>query len=399
MRVLLIDVNCKGSSTGQIVYNLYSHLNSHGDEAAVCYGRGERINERNIFKFGLDWETYLHAFLTRITGYTGCFSFFSTRRLIKFIETFRPDVVHIHELHAYFVNIKQLLEYLAEKKIKVVHTLHCEFSYTGKCGHSVECEKWKTECNNCPHLQDYVSTVLFDHTKHMQKVKREAFANIKDLVIIAPSKWLADRAKESFFRDRLVKVIHNGIDTNVFHPVNATDLRSELRIAPDDKVILALAPNLMSKEKGGKHVLKIAKDVNNPHIMFVLVGVDEPEKVKPHNDRVIVKGRIYDKGLLAQYYSLADVFLICSERENFPTTCLEAQACGTPVCGFKTGGVGETLIGSDELLADYGNVSKLVSIINKQNKITADNRITLASKTKEQFGLEAMLNDYMGLYK
>ena len=109
MKVLLIDVNCKDSSTGRIVYDMYTSINSSGNIAAVCYGRGRELAEPNIIKFGLDWETALHAILTRITGYTGCFSYFSTRRLMKFIREFRPDVVHIHELHAYFVNTKPLL--------------------------------------------------------------------------------------------------------------------------------------------------------------------------------------------------------------------------------------------------------------------------------------------------
>lgn len=362
MRVLLIDVNCKGSSTGQIVYNLYSYLNSRSDEAAVCYGRGEKIDEKNIFKFGLDWETYLHAFFTRLTGYTGCFSFFSTRRLIKYIEHFKPDVVHIHELHAYFVNIKQLLEYLGKKGIKVVHTLHCEFSYTGKCGHSVDCEKWKTECGKCPHLHDYVSTMLFDHTKQMQKAKREAFARIKDLTIVTPSQWLADRAKQSFFGDRPIEVVHNGIDTSIFRPVDSSSLRKELGIKPDEKVILALAPNLMSKEKGGAFVLQIAKELKEESIRFVLVGVDKPEEIA--DLRIIVKGRVYDKQLLAQYYSMADIFVICSERENYPTTCLEAQACGTPVCGFKTGGTIETVVGQlKQNFVDYGDIDGLTQVI------------------------------------
>ena len=105
MKILLIDVNCKNSSTGKILYDLYTGVNESGNEAAVCYGRGKKIKEHNIFKFGLDVETYIHALLTRITGFTGCFSPFSTIRLIRFIKKFKPDVVHIHELHAYFVNI------------------------------------------------------------------------------------------------------------------------------------------------------------------------------------------------------------------------------------------------------------------------------------------------------
>ena len=134
MKILLIDVNCKKSSTGQIVYDLYQSINSSGDNAVVAYGRGQKIIEEGIYKFGLDFETLFHAGMTRLTGYMGKYSFFSTWRLLKYIKKFKPDIVHIHELHAYFVNIKSLLKFLKKNKIKTLFTLHCDFMFTGKCG-------------------------------------------------------------------------------------------------------------------------------------------------------------------------------------------------------------------------------------------------------------------------
>ena len=392
MKVLLIDVNCKSSSTGQIVYNLYSYLNEHGDEAAVCYGRGEKIIEKNIFKFGLDWETYLHALLTRITGYTGCFSFFSTRRLIRFIERFDPDVVHIHELHAYFVNIKQLLDYLAKKKIKVIHTLHCEFSYTGKCGHSVECERWKSECGHCPHLKDYPATLFFDHTRHMIKVKRNCFAAIDDLIITTPSQWLADRAKESFFRDREIKVIHNGIDTSVFYPRNTDELRKKHRIDPAEKIVLAVAPDLMSENKGGKYVLALAERLKE--VRFILIGANE----KPYEwENVISLGPIYDKDLLAQYYTLADVFVICSKRENYPTTCMEAVCCGTPVVGFDVGGIREATPGKLGQFVPYGQVEELKAVIEPVISFDYRSVKSLFEEARQKSSITRMCDQYLEL--
>lgn len=398
MKVLLIDVNCKGSSTGQIVYNLYSFLNKNGDEAAVCYGRGKKIKENNIYKFGLDWETYLHAFLTRITGYTGCFSYFSTRRLIKFIENYNPDVVHIHELHAYFVNIAQLLKYLAKKNIKVVHTLHCEFSYTGKCGHSVECDKWKNTCDNCPHLSDYPSTLFFDHTKTMHQQKKKYFENLQFLTIVTPSQWLANRAKESFFKNRNIEVIHNGVDISIFKPVVYSNLKKQLGIKNDEIVVLSVAPNLMSNEKGGRFVLDIAEKLKKQPVRFVMIGIDHPEEI--HESNIIAMGRINDKSLLAKYYSMADLFLICSERENYPTTCLEAQACGTAICGFDTGGTKETSIFSNNVFVEYGNIEIIIKEINKI-VLTGHSKDTLIEhkNNKNLIGINNFLSESVGLYR
>lgn len=396
MKVLLIDVNCKNSSTGKIVYDIYTAVNEKGDEAAACYGRGEKIHEKNIFKFGMDIETYVHALLTRITGFTGCFSPFSTFRLIRFIKKFKPDVVHIHELHAYFVNIKPLINYLKKNKIKTVMTLHCEFAYTGKCGHSVECEKWQTECGDCPHLKDYPSTLFFDHTKFMFNEKKKLFEDFDNLTIVTPSKWLADRAQKSLLGNKTIRVIHNGIDTDVFSPKDTSGLRKKHNISDDEKVILAVAPNLMSDIKGGKHVLALADIMKEPNVRFILIGVDE--EVKSPNDRVIILPRIYDKDLLAQYYSLSDVFVICSKRENFPTTCIEAQCCGATVCGFDTGGTRETILFETEhSCVQYGDIEGLVNVI--QNRLSnLPKKSTIEGIAIAEYRVEHMFNEYSKLY-
>lgn len=270
-RILLIDVNCKGSSTGKIVYDLYSNIHMNGREAAICYGRGEIVKEKNIYKFGLDWETYIHAALARITGYNGCFSPLSTKRLIKFIEDYKPDLIHLHELHAYFLNIKSLINYIKKKNIPLIWTFHCEYMYTGKCGYAYECFNFQQECGNCPAVRDYPKSLIFDKTKQMFRIKKKILEEL-NFTIITPSQWLAERVKLSFLKNKTIKVIHNGIDTAIFHPIDANDLRKELKIDDNCKVILAVAPDIMSERKGGKEVLKLAQKMKNSNICFVLIG-------------------------------------------------------------------------------------------------------------------------------
>ena len=274
MRILFIDVNCKYSSTGKIVYDLYRNLRKAGHKAAICYGRGELVKEPGIYKFGLDWETCLHAALSRITGYNGCFSYFSTRRLLRYIDYFKPDIIHIHELHAYFVNLAPLINYIKRRKIKVVWTFHCEYMYTGKCGHAYECEKWKTECGGCPYLRDYPKALFLDKTKQMFRRKKELMRDL-DVTVVTPSKWLAGRVKQSFLKDKEVRVVHNGIDTSVFKPVDASRLKRELGIPDKNKVVLSVAPDIMSKRKGGKWILALARKMETQKVKdvtFVLVG-------------------------------------------------------------------------------------------------------------------------------
>ncbi len=395
MRVLLIDVNCKKGSTGKIVYDLYQQLKADGHDAAICYGRGEPIVGENIFKFGLDWETNIHAGLARVTGLNGYFSPLSTKRLIRFIEHFKPDVVHIHELHAYFVNHKQLLTYLKKKRVKVVWTFHCEYMYTGKCGHAYECENWKTECGNCPAIHDYPKSLAFDFTRHMFRQKKRLLQDM-DFTIVTPSKWLADRVKDSFLGDKAIRVIHNGIDTdNVFYPrrkQEIDELKSRYGLG-EKKIVLSVAPNIMDERKGGKTVLEISKSFIGENVHFVLVGADINETI---GDNVTLIKRTANQDELALWYSAADVFLICSKRENFPTTCLEAFCCGTPVVGIDEGGTKETVP------PPYGDfctkdINKLADLVKSriQNEKDVHDAVRIA---KAMYDKKEMYNAYLELY-
>ena len=339
MKVLLIDVNCKYSSTGKIVYDLYSRLNADGHEARIAYGRGDVIDEPGIFKFGIDSETKKHALLARITGKNGCYSPKSTARLIEYIKEFKPDLIHIHELHAYFVNHGQLLEFLKEQQIPVVWTFHCEYMYTGKCGFAYECQQYKSGCGNCPYIHEYVSSFGIDRTAQLLAEKKKSMEGLNLKAIVTPSKWLADKTKETYLYKYNIQVIHNGIDTDgIFYPRPAdVELRSEYGINQDDRLVLAVAPNIMDVRKGGQTVLDLAETM--PNTQFVLVGADG---TKRHSDNVQLIARTKNQDELACWYSEADIFIICSKAENFPTTCIEALCCGTPVVGLDECGTKET---------------------------------------------------------
>lgn len=339
MKILLIDVNCKYSSTGKIVYDLYNRLNADGHEARIAYGRGDVIDEPGIYKFGIDSETKKHALLARITGKNGYYSPKSTKRLIQYIEEFKPDLIHIHELHAYFVNHLELLDYLRQKQIPIVWTFHCEYMYTGKCGFAYECQGYKTGCGNCPYLREYVSSFGIDKTAQMLSDKKAAMAGLNIKAIVTPSKWLADKTKETYLGHYRINVINNGIDTSgIFYPrPKDVDLRKTFGIGEDDRLVLAVAPNIMDVRKGGQMVLDLAKTM--PDTQFVLVGADETKRIEK-NVQLISRTKNQDE--LAKWYSEANVFIICSKAENFPTTCVEALCCGTPVVGLDECGTKET---------------------------------------------------------
>lgn len=394
MKILFIDVNCKNSSTGKIVYDLYTAINESGHEAAVCYGRGEKIKESNIFKFGIDAETYIHALLTRVVGYTGCYSPFSTFRLIRFIKKFKPDVVHIHELHAYFVNIKPLINYLKKNKIKTVMTLHCEFAYTGKCGHSVECEKWKTECGNCPHLHDYPSTLFFDHTKSMFRKKKKLFEGFEDLTVITPSGWFGDRASQSFLKAYEIKVVHNGVNTEIFrHRETKDDFDGKIIFHPT-----AFFSDLADDLKGGRFLIELAKRFVGENVKFVVAGTNQIEGELP--DNIVLLGKITDQNELASWYSRADLTVMVSKKETFGMAVAESLCSGTPIVGFKAGGPESVAIPEFSEFVDYADLDALENII-RQKWLNFKEGIKISNIVEEaqkNYSLETFFDKHLKIY-
>jgi putative colanic acid biosynthesis glycosyltransferase len=350
MRVLLIDVNCKYSSTGKIVYDLYTELNFQGHTASIAYGRGPLVQEAHILKYGIDLETMFHAFLTRVTGLTGSFSWFSTRRLLRHLKQFQPDVVHLHDLHGYHVNIGSVMKYLKQHHIRTIWTFHSEFMYTGKCGHAKDCIGFESNCGNCPLLREYPKSLFLDFTTFMLNQKKTWFQEWNDLIITTPSNWMKLRVKRSFLKDFPLTVVENGLDTNVFHNkiVGSRFLKYRQSF---NRVVLSIIPNLTDKDKGLDWVLKIANNHLFQSYLFVVVTKDIHTDTL--NGNVLQVPYQRDQHQLADIYSSVDVFLITSKYESYSMTSLEATACGLPVVGFKIGGIPEAVQGNTQYLVSY----------------------------------------------
>ena len=392
MRILLIDVNCKENSTGKLVYQIYNYLLHNDDEAYICYGRGIKIKENGIYKFGLDLETYLHALFTRITGFTGCFSLLSTIRLIKYIEKVKPDIVHIHEIHGYFVNIDHLLKYLSSKKIPVVLTLHCEFMYTGKCGYAIDCNNWKIGCGDCPRISDYPKSLYFDNTRKMFSKKIKAINMIEKIIITTVSPWLYDRAKLSYIKDKDIRIVLNGIDNeNIFFYQKKELIRDKLNIPQDKYILLSVAQNIV--ERSGKEIAKIAKEL--PDIEFYLIG--SGEKKDYFRDNMHLVGCIKDQPTLAQYYSSADLFLLCSKKETFSMPCAESICCGTPVVGYEAGGPEGIFKEPYASFVRYGDVNAMVNLIKLKLKsnISCEDLMIYGNR----FSNKNMCKNYNDIYR
>lgn len=399
MRILLLDVNYDHSSTGKIVKDLETGLIAHGHATLVCYGRNVGALTSDAIRIASTFEVYAHAALTRVTGKTGGYSPLATRKLLDQITAFRPDVVHLHELHGYYINIGAVISYLKEHRIPTLWTFHCEFMYTGKCGYAYECEQWKTECVQCPQVREYPESWLLDRTNDMFKAKREWFKGFALLKIITPSHWLADRVRQSFLGEKDIGVIYNGIDTEkVFTPKDSSLLRQQLGINTRH-VVVTIGPDLMSERKGGRWVLEVAARLAAEDITFVMVGVTEPGKIDAPN--VIALPRVNDQELLAQYYSLGDFFLLTSKKETFSLVCAESLACGTPIIGFDSGAPTEVAAPGYGHFVDFADLDALsgallTSLLDPSSFHSGDE---CAHYARSSFGKVTMIGAHLEAYR
>lgn len=382
MKILQINSVCGVGSTGRIVTDLYKVLEKEGHECVIAYGRGTAPEEIKTIRIGTDFDNYMHVAKTRVFDKHGFGSTKATKEFIEKVKEYDPDIIHLHNIHGYYINIEILFNYLKEANKKVVWTLHDCWAFTGHCAYFdyVECDKWKFRCEKCPQKREYPTSNLLDNSKWNYEKKKKIFKGVKDLTIITPSKWLAGLVKESFLSEYKVEIINNGIDLEIFKPIES-NFREKYNLK--DKIIILGVASVWDRRKGLKYFVELSKMLNENY-KIVIVGVNEKQKKElPSNILSIIKTNNTIE--LAEIYSVADIFLNPTLEDNFPTTNLEALACETPIITFDTGGSGECIIDNncgvlikkkdtDEIVKNIYNLSnniklkKLRVIRNKYNK-------------------------------
>ena len=397
----ILQVNCVygHGSTGKITRDIHHALLSQGFQSVVCYGRGTKTAEDHVHRTCNDIAGKANNLISRVTGlmYGGCF--FSTRKLMKRIEAEAPDVVHLHCINGYFVNIYSLIQWLKEKKIKTVLTLHAEFMHTANCGHALDCEKWKTGCGNCPRLRQETLSWGIDNTALSFKKMKAAFDGFtEELRVVSVSPWLMERAEQSpILEGKRHSVILNGIDTEVFQMVDTAALRKELGLS-NEKIIFHATADFQDDPdhlKGGYYVLRLAERLAKDNVKILVAG-DHPQGLQvPEN--VILLGKIADQHRLAAYYAMADLTVISSRRETFSLVTAESLCCGTPVAGFKAGGPERIAISEFTRFCDWADVDALEENVRRMLQ-QPYNRGEIAKTAAKKYAKETMCDAYIDLY-
>ena len=394
----ILQVNCvyNSGSTGKIVYDICGGLKNKNIEAVVCYGRGEKVNEHNVYKVSTELEAKMHSVFWRLFGVQFGFSPVATAKTINIIKKQKPDVVHLHCLNGNFINVYKLLDFLKKENIKTIITLHAEIMHTAGCDHAFECEKWKTECSKCSRINGKISRFFRDDAKYCYNKMKKAFDGFKDLTVIGVSEWLTERAKLSpiFPKNTRFETVHNGIDSEVFTKSGFEELYEKYSIPKDKKIVLHVTPNFNHSIKGGKYVLEAAEKL--PNYQFIIVGFNGDESILPEN--VLPINHTKNKQELAKFYSFADVTLLTSKRETFSMVVAESLSCGTPVVGFKAGAPETITIPEYSSFTEFGNVELLCEEINKMLSMEFDKQ-EISDKAKVKYDFRNMVEKYISNYQ
>ena len=397
MNILQINTVCGIGSTGRIATDLHAILLSQGQQSTIAFGRDVAKNCNQSIRIGKKLDNYLHFTRTRLFDTHGFGSATPTKKFITKIKELNPDVIHLHNLHGYYLHIGLLFEYLKQANKPVIWTLHDCWPFTGHCAHFdfAGCELWKGECHDCPLTAQYPKSLGLDRSRWNYRQKQTLFNGVENLTIVTPSQWLAGLVRQSFLREYPVKVINNGIDLNMFKPA-PSDFRSRHKLK--NQFMLLGVASIWDERKGYGHFLELATRLN-PDEALVLVGLSGKQiKSLPHN--IIGIARTTSTTELAEIYSAADLFVNPTLEDNFPTTNLEALACGTPVITFDSGGSPECLDEGCGLVVEQGDLQGLVAAITMFKKIgKATYSAACRKRAEELYDKDARFKEYINTYE
>ena len=398
--LLQISIEVNSGSVGRIAEQIGETILENGWSSYITYARNNNPSKSEVIKIGNKFDLYRHGLETRIFDSHCLSSKSATEDLIHVIKKIKPDIIHLHHLHGYFINIELLFNYLKESEIPIVWTFHDCWSFTGHCAHFdfVGCEKWKTECHHCEQKKEYPASLIFDRSRQNYIDKKKIFNSVTNLTIVSVSNWLSRKVKDSFLKNYPCEVIQNGIDLNIFFPKKSRTLIDDLYSVKDKFVILGVA-STWGERKGLEEFVKLNQLIDSKLCAIVLVGLSK-KQIQKLPKSIIGIERTENVGQLADLYSGADVFLNPTFEDTFPTTNLESLACGTPVITYKTGGSVESVNGNTGIVVDKGDVVGLINAIqyikNKGKEFYENNCRDSAIKN---FDKKIKFNDYLELYK
>lgn len=399
--LLQINTVCNSGSTGRIAEEIANLVIQKGWKSYIAYGRGRQPSSTSmIYHIGRDQDLFINVFAARLFDNDGFVRRKPTEQLVEYIKKIRPDIIHFHNLHGYYLNLDVLFKYLITSRTPIIWTLHDCWSFTGHCAYFdfVGCTRWMTGCYSCPEKHSYPKSLLLDRSLENYTHKKELISQLNILRIVTPSSWLADLVRDSFLKIFPVAVINNGVNLKQFYPRSTGGLLERYRLG-NRKVVLGVA-SIWNERKGLKYLVRLIDYLPADAYQIIIIGVTKAQKKRlPPEILGIERTESIDE--LAQFYSLADVYVNPTLEDNFPTTNLEALACGTPVVTFKTGGSVEA-IGKEQPCGAIVDVKSVPALADAVKLITTKNIAVLRKMCIERanryYDASARFKEYLNIY-
>lgn len=397
MKVLQINQNYNIGSTGHIMKEINDVARARGYDGymlcAYSHGgdQGLYVTEKLLMPVAVRKNILKH----RLSGLSGYSSVFSTKKAIRWIETVNPDIIHLHNVHGNWINLRLLFDYIKGKNVPIIWTLHDCWSFTGRCSHfeSFNCYQWRDGCRKCPSLDVYPTSYFFDFSRKMWRDKKRWLTGFRNLTIVTPSEWLANYVKQSYLASYKTVVINNGIDLTHF---NITDNKSRYLSNEERKVVLGVASS-WTQWKGLDDFIKLYSILEKSKYVIVLVGLNDKQYNSLPNGIVGIK-KTQSVIELAELYSMASVFVNPTYQDNYPTVNLESIACGTPVITYNTGGSIESVPDKVGMIVEKGDIKGLASAIEKVCTSTSFDPLGCRKYAIEHFDKNKKYLEYIHLY-
>lgn len=389
--LLQINIFANSGSHGKIAESIGRLAIAKGWRSVIAYGRSATPSQNELIRIGSYRSIREHVLESRFFDNHGLASRCATRSFIEKVKALAPDIIHLHVIHGYYLNYKILFEFLNTTHIPIVWTFHDPWAFTGHCGHygSINCEKWKTQCDACPLMwKDYPKSII-DRSKKNYALKKRLFTGNKHLHIVAVSEWLRNDVEQSFFNGKDIRVIHNGVDLDVFYPINHSETEKHR--------VLGVASQ-WGPLKGLEDFYKIRELLSNDY-EIILVGLNQ-KQVTQLPQGIIGIERTESVEKLVELYSSASVFVNPTYADTFPTTNIEALACGTPVITYNTGGSPEAVDCETGIVVEKGNIQGLVEAIREfSNRDRTQLWNTCRLRAEKLYNKNDRFQDYINLYE
>lgn len=396
---------------GRIVEQIGLLSQRNGYECLVAHStRNENPSQLRHYAMTTRWQEVVHALGAKFLDLHGLLSTAQTIALVERIKDYQPDIIHLHNIHGYFCNFKVLFEYLDSVDTPVVWTMHDCWPFTGRCFHfiGVDCDKWKTGCYDCKAEPGYTVSKYYDRSKELYALKKRLFSSVKNLTLVPVSDWQAAFLKDSFLKDCNVHTIHNGVDIEKFRPIDGNRLRDKHKL--DGKFVILGVASPWNTRKGLDDFYRLRTMLSNEYAI-VMVGLT-PKQIEKLPDGIIGIARTESQQELAEYYSMADVFVNLTYLDTFPTTNLEALACGTPVVTYRTGGSPEAICDTacekvekagaeyypTGMVVEQGDVEGMIRCV-RELKSRPISAAVCRQRAVEHFDKDKCFEEYIRLYE